>query len=711
MKIGIDLGTSTSEIAYLKDEKMACLVKNTQEGDSVVIPSAVLYDNGNFKVGNIAIKNSILKSDYVMQNIKSTIGIKKKIMLGNNEFETEYICAVIAKRLKEIAEFNLNKDIDEVIVAVPATFNIAQRKATRDSLLIAGFKKVSLINEPTAAAIAYGINLNENGNIVVYDLGGGTFDVSILSVKNNTYKVLGVGGDKNLGGNTVNKVIFDAIVNLFESSMNEKIDLNNKRLLTAINLEVENVKKNLSFEETSSIVINNIAVDEENNSLDLNLDLSRDDLEYLINDVVDRSINIVDDVLKIAGLNRSNIDKVILVGGSTRIPLIRKKLGSLFVGKILNGTNPEEMVAKGAVLSQVLEASDIGIINEKTSNGLGVEIVGGKFDCLINKNESLPITIEKSYKTVEDNQEIAQINIYEGISENIGENNIISSFDLCDIPKSVRGNENINLKFSCNLDGTLDVIAKVNSSGKEENIVLPLEGLSNDAISILKKKLEVVDVFNGSSSNVGVEEEEDLTVEKNEIEKLKKIKELQRIEKERLEQERLEQEKIKQEQLMLEKEKLERERLEIQKRELERIKKEEAEKLERKEAEEKKRLMENSSKNKMSLKFDRNVIKNVIDVSNDKEVITEIKNEVPKQVNLQQASEFIEDYDPTRDSEIYNDVARLIEYFKNVGPQLDAITKQKATELIGDLTGCIKNDNFRLAREKENEIIALIYRG
>lgn len=704
MKIGIDLGTSTSEIAYLKDEKTACLVKNTQEGDSVVIPSAVLYDNGNFKVGNIAIKNSILKSDYVMQNIKSTIGIKKKIMLGNNEFETEYLCAVIAKRLKEIAEFNLNKDIDEVIVAVPATFNIAQRKATRDSLLIAGFKKVSLINEPTAAAIAYGINSNENGNIVVYDLGGGTFDVSILSVKNNTYKVLGVGGDKNLGGNTVNKVIFDAIVNLFESSMNEKIDLNNKRLLTVINLEVENVKKNLSFEETSSIVINNIAVDEENNSLDLNLDLSRDDLEYLINDVIDRSINIVDDVLKIAGLNRNNIDKVILVGGSTRIPLIRKKLDNLFAGKILNGTNPEEMVAKGAVLSQVLGSNDIGIISEKATNGLGVEIIGRKFDCLINKNESLPITIEKSYKTVEDNQEIAQINIYEGISENIGENNIISSFDLCDIPKSVRGNENINLKFSCNLDGTLDVIAKVNSSGKEENIVLPLEGLSNDVIDILKKKLKSIDVFNGNVSNVGVEEEENLTFKKNEIEKIKELEKIKEIK-------RIEQERMKQEQLRLEKEKFEREQLEIQKRELERIKKEEAEKLECKEAEEKKRLLENSSKNKMSLKFDRNVVKNIIDVSNNKEVITEIRNEPPKQVNLQQASEFIEDYDPTRDSEIYNDVARLVEYFKNISPQLDVTTKQKATELIGDLTACIKNDNFRIAREKENEIIALIYRG
>ena len=753
-KIGIDLGTSTSEIAYL-DGIDAKLIKNLQEGNSVVIPSVVLLDGNSFKVGKNAKKKAFIKSRFISENIKKHMGKSEFIKLGSENFKPEYISAVIAKRLKGIAEFNLNEKVDEAVVAVPAMFNSLQRKATRDALLIAGFNIVSIINEPTAAAIAYGVSSGKNENVLVYDLGGGTFDVSILEIKDSNYKVISNGGKYDLGGDSINKLLFDTIITLFESSTGKKIDLNNKRLITEINIVIEEAKKDLSFEKTTSIVVPNITFDENNNPLDLNLDLSRDDFEYLVDDMINSTLSIVNETLKSANLSSENIDKVILVGGSTRIPLIRKKLGTLFQGKIVNGINPEELVAKGAILSTIADNKEVNIVNEVTSNNIGVEIMNGVFDKIIEKGSKLPVSISKKYKTVESNQEVAQIKIFEGENEEVKGNKFISEFDLENIPKDDKGAQGIEIDISYNLDGTLEVFSTVLSNSKNIRKLIPVKGLKEDEINTLRNKLKSIDIFNEDSeifefddiensnedeSEIKArEEEEELRVQEEmrrlEEEEIYRIEEEnERLEAEKREIERLEKERINLQKLRLEnkkREKIKKEQLEAKKNEEERVKRLQDAKLEREkmeelgrnrraklEIEEQERRIEKERHDKQSnLKKVKVVeaepmklnIRNIID--KDKEEKKEIIIEETKNIETADSSDLIEEYDPSKDGEIYDDLARLMQYYKDVSSKLDPDVRTSANELIGDLVGLIKKDKFMEARKKENEIISLIYIG
>ena len=716
-KIGIDLGTSTCEISYLENGE-AKIIKNLQEGESSIIPSAILFDNANnFKVGNIAKKKVILNPNLVVENIKGLMGTKTLIELGDESYTPEFISAILAKRLKEIAEFSMNEKIEDVIVTVPAKFDSLQRKATRDALIIAGFNNVDIINEPTAAAIAYGVvNLTKKEKVLVYDLGGGTFDVSILEIENNNYKVLASEGDMNHGGNAINKILFDTIVNLFESSVGTKLDATNKRLITELNIAIEEAKQGLSFETVASIVVPNIAFDSQGSNMDLNLDLSRDDFEYLIDDFIDNTLGIVDKTLQSVSISNNDIDKVILVGGSTRMPLIRKKVNEKFSGKVLNGVNPDELVAKGAILSTLNDNKDeLSSISEIINNDIGVEILNGQFDKIVAKGTTLPVRIKKSYKTVEDNQEIAEIKIYEGQESDIKANKFISSFDIDNIPKDNKGIQHIDLIFTCNLDGVLLAESKIISNLKEVKRNISLKGLEDKDIELFKNKISKINVFNGINGDEYTKEELEEECKKARIIEEKRV-EAQRKEAERIKAEQLaaverEQERVRLEQEQRLKENAERER--IEKGRLE----EERRTILAKEQEEKKikgpTLKLNISNNS------GNQVKNIVDKSTEK---NNIESAGSPQTNMQvqsiasvaevvDASELIEEYDPSRDGEIYNDIATLMEYYKRVSPDLDNETKEKAQELVGDLVGLVKKDKFREARTKENEIIQLIYIG
>ena len=719
-KIGIDLGTSTCEISYI-DGKEAKVIKNLQEGESAIIPSAILLSGENsFKVGNVAKKKAILNPELVVENIKGLLGSKKSIRLGDDIYNPEYISAIMVKRLKEIAEFNINKKIDDVIVTVPAKFDSLQRKATRDALVIAGFENVEIINEPTAAAISYGItNLDKCEKVLVYDLGGGTFDVSILEIENNNYRVLASNGDLNLGGNTINQILFDTIVNLFETSVGVKLDNSNKRLITELNKEIEEAKKSLSFENTASIVVPNITRDSENNSLDLNLDLNREDFEYLIEDFLDRTLDIVQKTLNLIEIDKNEIDKVLLVGGSTRIPLVREKVNTLFNGKILNGVNPEEIVAKGAILSTLNNNNEILAISEILNNDIGVEVFGGKFDKIIKKGTKLPVTVKKSYKTVEDNQEIAEIRVYEGQNINTEDNKFISSFDVDNIPKDEKGYQHIDLNFTCNRDGVLVAESKVISNLSEMKKKISLKGLTEKDIEVLRYKISKVSVFDKIASD----EENELEKENIRKEEERRKEEYRRkLEEERKKEEeerrrKLEDERKKEEEERRRKLEEERKKEEERRRELEeeRIKKEERLEQEKIKYEKK----ENNKQLGLKLNLSNNQIKNIVDKNEQiKEDEVQERKENKKVEEIQEATEevvdissVIEEYDPARDGEIYDDMANLMEYYKKVSPELDAKTKEKVQQLIGDLVGFVKNDSFREARGKENEILQLIYRG
>ncbi|MGL4741619.1 MAG: Hsp70 family protein [Sarcina sp.] len=735
VKLGMDLGTSTSEISYIKNGE-AYLIKNTQEGDSNILPSIVLYENEEFRVGNIAKKKLLLKPELTVKNIKNLMGEDTKIKLDNKEFTPEYISGVIAKRLKEIAEFNLNEKVTEVIVAVPANFTSNQRKATRDALKIAGFNKIDIINEPTAAAIAYGFDNLENNKVLVYDLGGGTFDVSLLEVKNRKINVLASKGKGNCGGVNINNILFEAIISLFESSLGTSIDKENKRLLTQIDEVIEEAKKDLSFQTEANIVIPNIAIDESGNYLDLNLDLSRDDFEYLVEDFVDSTMDVMVSLLTEKNLKIEDIDKVILVGGSTRIPLINRKINEKFKGKIVKGINPEELVAKGCILSSRLDETK-NLVTEISNNNIGIEILGGKTDFILQKGEILPVYKKKKYKTIEDNQEIAEIRVLEGQSKIAKENNKISTLELDGIPKSKKGNEFIELNLTCNIDGTLDLVANVISNNNKLSSNISRSGLSNESIEVLKDKLKNTKVFSNT----------DIIKENEEIVKLREIEEKNKKENER----RIEEEKIRQEEIAkIKKEKemvkaLEEKRKEEKRKEEKRKeeKRKEEKRKEEKRKEEKRKEEERIRKEKIireeKIREEEESKLAILEANALAKEIVEVKKEVPKvehklvfnnessikavvdkeekhveaviDSQVVDKNEFIEEYDPSRDSEIYADIATLMEYYKRVRENLDEETIKEANDLISDMAAYVKQDEFRKARELENKIISLIYIG
>lgn len=470
--VGIDLGTTTSEVAFYKNGE-GIIIKNIQEGDSTIIPSVVLINNNEIKVGNKAKNQMVLRPKNTISEIKKFIGTNKIITVDGEEYTPVDISAMILKKIKEVAEFYIGESVEEAVITVPANFNDKQRKETKLAGEKAGLKVERIINEPTAAAIAYGIDkLKENMNILVYDFGGGTTDVTVLELFNGILDVKASRGNNELGGKDIDEIIIEYIVETFFKENNISLDTSNPRIASILKSTSEDAKKSLSFEKETEIIIPYICSDEKNNPIDLNITLTSDNLEGMCMDIIKSTEEVINDTLRASNLKEEEIDKVILVGGSTRMPCIQNMIKRKFgINKIARGVNNDEVVAvgaslQGAIKMGIMEAEKNIVVLDTCSHTLGVEVIGSKLNSIIKRDSKLPAKVTKKYKTVDDNQEFAEIKIYEGESEDVSQDTFIDVLEINNIPKNKRGMEEIEITFKYDLNGILDVSVKLISTGQ-----------------------------------------------------------------------------------------------------------------------------------------------------------------------------------------------------------------------------------------------------
>lgn len=486
--IGIDLGTTTSEIAYIENGE-AKIIPDCF--GNRIVPSVVgKKEDGTIIVGQVAYNQLIPSPDRTVAEVKRLIGSETKITMGDKEYMPHEISSLILKELKKYAEDYLGEEVVEAVITVPANFNNSQRKVTKLAGEMAGLKVDRIINEPTAAAIAYGINNSDKEEkILVYDLGGGTFDVSVLEMFEGILDVKSSRGNDRLGGkdfdSRIEKYIENEFERIYKQNLYKDIDVQNK---LSIKLRVKeaaiNAKKELSNQLSTTINIPFITVIE-NKPVSISLELKRDKFNELTKDLVERTTEKIDEALKAANLEAKDIDTVLLVGGSSRIPAIKELVESKFEGKIISGINPDEAVAMGSAIQAGIKSNQITceenlIITDKCSYNLGTSIIkigdgkviNGAFDCIIPIDSSIPCSKKKIYYTAVDNQEEVRIEVYEGNEELAEDNTKIGDFLLKGVPKGKAGEESIEVQFDYDLNGILQVKATIVSTGKSINKII-----------------------------------------------------------------------------------------------------------------------------------------------------------------------------------------------------------------------------------------------
>ena len=490
--IAIDLGTTTSEISYMKDGKPV-IIRNEKYGEGAVIPSVVTIKENEIIVGKKAKRQILLRPECTIAEVKRDMGTDKKFIINGVSYIPEQISAMILKTLKEIAEEELG-DVSEAIITVPANFNDIQRNATKNAAAIAGLKVDRIINEPTAAALGYGLdNLDKDSKILVYDLGGGTFDCTVLEMFSGIMDVKASRGDNALGGKDFDKKIEEYIINYIKE--NTKVDVKslNTRKLNEIKNAAERAKKDLSVESSTEIIMNNFDIDENGDSVDIEIELTKESFNNMVKDLIKRSEEIMDEALKAAGFTYEDIDVVLSIGGSSRMDIVKKLLVEKFgEEKIKKGINQDEAVALGAAVQAGIKSdeikSDTGIIiTDACSHTLGVEILGGRFSPIIFRDTKLPCKASSIYYTTYDGQTAVDVRVYQGESENIEEDTLIGDFELNGIPMARCGEEEIEVTFMYNLNGMLDVSAKILSTGKVEKRVMSITSLSPKDIKSLSE--------------------------------------------------------------------------------------------------------------------------------------------------------------------------------------------------------------------------------
>lgn len=480
--IGIDLGTTTSEIAYIKNGKPEMISSKI----SKIIPSLVAIKDRKVYTGHTA--ENILKAtpENVALEFKREIGKSGvKIKVGDEDFLPHELSAILLKELKGIAERYLEREVKEAVITVPANFNSYQRQLTKKAGEMAGFKVERIINEPTAAAMAYGIdNLEEESKILVYDLGGGTFDVTVLEMFSGVLEVRSSRGNNTLGGKDFDRIIERFI--LEEINKKNKIDLYNEitdreQLLlakTTIRESAVKAKKELSTKNSAEIFIPFISFVNDD-LVNFQSELTRDKFNELTKHLIDSTAKTIEEALKAANYTKEDIDKVILVGGATRIFGVNELVESLFPGKTNKGINPDEAVAMGAAVQAGIKNEEINtdtslIVTDRCSYNLGINvqsIKGGKkienvFDCLIPVDSSIPCSKVETYYTSYDWQTIVNIQVYEGYAPFVYDNTEIASFKVDGIPAKLKGEEKIEVEFEYNLNGVLEVYVSIPSVGK-----------------------------------------------------------------------------------------------------------------------------------------------------------------------------------------------------------------------------------------------------
>lgn len=504
--IGIDLGTTNSAVAVLEGGQPK-VITNPNGGRTT--PSAVSFKNGEVQVGDTAKRQAITNPDTIL-SIKSHMGdANYKVTVDGKDYTPQEISAMILQYIKKYAEDYLGETVDKAVITVPAYFNDAQRQATKDAGKIAGLEVERIINEPTAAALAYGLDKLENDEkVLVYDLGGGTFDVSILELGDGVFEVLSTNGDTHLGGDDFDEKVIDWLAENFKNE--HGVDLKADKLaLQRLKDAAETAKKTLSSANEAQIDLPFITATNEG-PLHIQTTLTRAQFNQLTADLVKRAEEPVRNALKDAGLSMNDIDKVILNGGSTRIPAVQESVKALTGKEPDHSINPDEAVALGAAVQGGVITGDVKdvVLLDVTPLSLGIETMGGVFTKLIDRNTTIPTSNSQVFSTAADNQPAVDIHVLQGERSMAADNKTLGRFQLTDIPAAPRGVPQIEVKFDIDRNGIVSVSAKDLGTNKEQKITIQSSGsLSDEEIERMmndakaneeadKKRKEEVDLRN-----------------------------------------------------------------------------------------------------------------------------------------------------------------------------------------------------------------------
>ena len=510
--IGIDLGTTNSCVAVMEGGE-AVVIANT-EGNRTT-PSVVgVSKSGERLVGQVAKRQAVTNADNTVSSIKRHMGTDYKVTVAGTAYTPQEISAMILQKLKADAEAYLGESVTEAVITVPAYFTDSQRQATKDAGKIAGLNVLRIINEPTAASLAYGMDKGEDQTVLVFDLGGGTFDVSILELGDGIFEVKATSGNNRLGGDDFDEKVIDWMIVEFKKETG--IDLSmDKTAMQRLKEAAEKAKIELSNVTSSNINLPFITMNE-NGPQHLDLTLTRAKFDELTADLVEKTMGPTRQALKDAGMTANDIHKVILVGGSSRIPAVQEAIKNLLGKEPFKGINPDECVALGAAIQGGVLAGEVKdvVLLDVTPLSLGIETLGGVFTKIVERNTTIPVSRQQVFTTAADNQTSTDIHVLQGEREMAQYNKTLGRFTLMDIPPAPRGIPQIEVKFDIDANGIVNVSAKDLGTGKEQRITIKSSsGLSDAEIDQMikdaelnaeadKKRKEEVDIRNNADAMV-----------------------------------------------------------------------------------------------------------------------------------------------------------------------------------------------------------------